>query len=186
MMNKRVIAGLGLLIVIAVGLVSLMPPGVKPVVIGDQARAFSLPNLEGKIQGLPEGKVVLLNFWATWCPPCRQEVPSMVELYDKYKDQGFEIVAVSVDKGKKEVVDFVKEQNMDFTVLHDASSAISQSYAVFRYPETFIIDKNGKILQHLNGAVEWGKPEFTDYIENLLAQPTIAPTTKALPTPAKG
>jgi peroxiredoxin len=185
-MNKRVIAALGLLVLLAIGLTSMMPPGVKPVVIGEQARAFSLPDLNGELQGLPEGKVILLNFWATWCPPCRQEVPSMVELYKKYKDKDFEIVAVSVDKGKSVVVDFVKEQKMDFTVLHDATAEVSQSYAVFRYPETFIIDKNGVIVQHLNGAVEWGDPEFSDYIDELLSKPIVAPVAKPLDSAEKG
>ena len=148
-----------------------MPDAVKPVRTGDVVKAISLPNLQGKLQGLPEGKVVLLNFWATWCPPCREEVPSMVKLYDKYKDQGFEIVAVSVDKRYDDVVQFVAEQKMSFMVLHDQESKVSRLYGVFRYPETFIVDRNGIVRHHLNGAVEWFEPKYLDYIEKLLAEP---------------
>ena len=170
-MNKRLMAALALVVVIGVVIVALMPEAVKPVRVGDLAKPISLPDLQGKLQGLPKGKIVLLNFWATWCPPCRKEVPSMVKLYNQFKGKGFEIVAVSVDRSRDDVVRFVKEQNMTFTVLHDVDSTTAQGYGVFRYPETFIIDRNGKIRQHLNGAVEWMEPEFTDYIEKLLAEP---------------
>ena len=169
-MNKRILAAFAVLVVVAVALSTLMPEAVKPVRAGDLAKPISLPNLQDKLQGLPEGKVVLLNFWATWCPPCRKEVPSMVKIYDKFKDKGFEIVAVSVDKSRDVVVKFVKEQNMNFTVLHDVNSSTAQQYGVFRYPKTFIIDRTGKVRQHLNGAVEWMEPEFMDYIEELLAE----------------
>jgi len=170
-MNKRILAALAMLVVVAVALSTLMPEAVKPVRAGDMTKPISLPDLQDKLEGLPEGKVVLLNFWATWCPPCRKEIPSMVKIYDKFKEKGFEIVAISVDKSRDDVVKFVKEQNMNFTVLHDVNSSTAQQYGVFRYPESFIIDRSGKVRQHLNGAVEWMEPEFVDYIEKLLAEP---------------
>jgi len=171
-MNKRVLVALGLVVVLVVGLSTLMPDAVKRPQVGEIAKEIALPNLAGVIQGLPKGKVVVLNFWATWCPPCRKEVPSMVRLYNTYKDQGLEIVAVSVDRSKSDVVAFVKEQHMNFTVLHDQDSAVSAQFGVFRYPETFIIGKDGKILKHLNGAVEWMDSSFTDYFEKILKNPT--------------
>ncbi|MDQ7005238.1 MAG: redoxin domain-containing protein [Ghiorsea sp.] len=170
-MNKRTIVALILFAGIAVALSFLMPDAVKPVRAGDAVKPINLPNLQGQLQGLPKGKVVLLNFWATWCPPCREEVPSMVRLYDQFKDQGFEIVAVSVDKRYDDVVQFVAEQNMTFMVLHDVDSTVSQNYGVFRYPESFIVDRNGVVRQHLGGAVEWMDAEYVDYIEKLLAEP---------------
>ena len=180
-MNNRVMIALGLIVVAVFSLTSLMPPGVKPVQLGDAAKPFTLPNLKGELHGLPEGKVVLLNFWATWCPPCRKEVPSMVDLYKKLEAKGFEIVAVSVDKRAEDVSRFVEEQKMNFTVLHDADSKISQQYGVFRYPETFIIDRDGIVRQHLNGAVEWGEPEFYDYIVKLLEQPVTVKVPETAP-----
>jgi len=172
-MNKRAFIAILLLIGVAVAIASLMPEGIQPVKIGDQVKTFVLPDLKGKAQSLPEGKVILLNFWATWCPPCRKEVPSMVKLYDKFKDKGFEIVAVSVDRNIEDITEFVTEQNMNFTVLHDKDSKVSHQYGVFRYPESLIVDSNGVVLQHLNGAVEWMEPQFHDYIEKLLNAPVV-------------
>jgi len=172
-MNKRTIMALGLVVVVMVGMSFLMPDAVKPVRDGDMVKPISLPNLQGKLEGIPEGKVVLLNFWATWCPPCREEVPSMVKLYDKFKAQGFEIVAVSVDKRYDDVVQFVAEQNMTFMVLHDQDSDVSRNYGVFRYPESFIVDRNGVVRKHLGGAVEWMDAEYIEYIDKLLAEPVV-------------
>ena len=178
-MNKRTMTALVLFAGVAVALSFLMPDAVKPVRAGDVAKPISLPNLQGKLQGLPEGKVVLLNFWATWCPPCREEIPSMVKIYDKFKDRGFEIVAVSVDKRYDDVVQFVAEQDMRFMVLHDVDSKVSASYGVFRYPESLIIDRNGVVRHHLGGAVEWMEPEFVGYIDKLLDEPISKKTEQA-------
>ncbi len=169
-MDKKLIAAIGLIVLIAVGISSFLPDGVKPMAVGEQVRPVSLPNLNNEIQGLPAGKVMLVNFWATWCPPCRKEVPSMVEVYEQLKGKGLEIVAISTDRSRSDVDKFVKEQNMSFTVLHDADSQVAQSYGVFRYPETFIVDKKGVVQQHLNGAVEWTDSQFVAYLEKLLAE----------------
>lgn len=169
-MDKKLIAAIGLIVLIAVGISSFLPEGVKPMAVGEQVRPVSLPNLNNEMQGLPTGKVMLVNFWATWCPPCRKEVPSMVEVYEKLKGKGLEIVAISTDRSRSDVDKFVKEQNMSFTVLHDADSQVAQSYGVFRYPETFIVDKKGVVQQHLNGAVEWTDSQFVAYLEKLLAE----------------
>ena len=170
-MNKRLLVAGVLLVALGVGILNFMPEGAKQVSVGEQDRGFSLPDLQGKLQGLPEGKVVLLNFWATWCPPCRKEVPSMVKVYNQLKDKGLEIVAISVDKRRDDVVKFVEEQGMNFTVLHDVDSKVAHQYSVFRYPETFIIDRKGVVRQHLTGAVEWMDDEFYQYLETLLAEP---------------
>jgi len=170
-MNKRLLTAGALLVMIGIAILNFMPEGAKPVSIGEVDQGFSLPDLQGQLHGLPEGKVVLLNFWATWCPPCRKEVPSMVKVYNKLKEKGLDIVAVSVDKRRDDVVKFVKEQEMNFTVLHDVDSKVAHQYRVFRYPETFIIDRNGVVRQHLTGAVEWMDAEFYEYLEALLAEP---------------
>ncbi|MDX8395976.1 MAG: TlpA disulfide reductase family protein [Mariprofundaceae bacterium] len=137
------------------------------------ASAFSLPDLAGKLQGLPKGDVVLLNFWATWCPPCRKEMPSMAKLHRKYADQGLNIIAVSVDRDRDDLSTFVREYNLPFTVLHDAESKVSHEYAVFRYPETFLIDRQGNIREHLVGAIEWMNPLILNKIEILLNEKKV-------------
>lgn len=109
---------------------------------------FELPNLEGTLvkSNEMEGKVVLVDFWATWCPPCRQMIPELKQLYDKYKDRGFEILAISLDEGGAETVkNFVQNLNIDYPVLlgdRDITRKFGQINAI---PTSFIIDKEGNI-----------------------------------------
>ena len=141
------------------------PASVRP---GEQRADFMLPDVQGVMQSLPKGEVVLLNFWATWCPPCRKEIPSMAALHDKYGEQGLKIVAVSVDRELGNLKAFMQEHRMPFQVLHDADSTVSRSYGVFRYPESFLIDRNGTVLYHLIGAKEWMSRPVLDTIESML------------------
>ena len=148
-----------------------LPQAPAAVRISEAGAGFKLPDLQGVMQTLPEGEVVLLNFWATWCPPCRKEIPSMVELHEKYAAQGLKVVAVSVDQNRDHLSGFVREQQMPFQVLHDADSLVSQGYGVFRYPESFLIDKQGKVRYHLLGAVDWMSEPLMKTIEGMLAEP---------------
>jgi len=145
-----------------------LPEAKKKVSVGDTALEFSLPDLQGKAQSLPKGDVILLNFWATWCPPCRQEMPSMVELSKEYAAKGLKVVAVSVDRDGKALNDFVKEYQLPFLVLHDVDSTVSKKYGVYRYPETFLIDRDGRVQAHLVGAIEWMSAPMRKKIEDLL------------------
>lgn len=151
-----------------------LPEAQKKVTVGGTPLAFSLPDLQGKKHDLPKSGVILLNFWATWCPPCRQEMPSMVELSRKYADQGLKVVAVSVDRDADALKGFVKEYQLPFLVLHDVDSAVSQRYGVYKYPETFLIDREGKVQAHLIGAIEWMAEDVQKHIEDLLHGKKIA------------
>ena len=148
-----------------------LPKPEASVKISEASTGFVLPDLQGNMQSLPVGEVVLLNFWATWCPPCRKEIPSMIELHEKFAAQGLKVVAVSVDQSRDHLSSFVREQKMPFQVLHDADSAVSHGYGVFRYPESFLIDKQGKVRYHLLGAVEWMSEPLQKTIEGMLAEP---------------
>jgi len=148
-----------------------LPEAPASVRQGDYLTEFSLPDVKGVMQSAPEGEVLLLNFWATWCPPCRQEIPSMARLHDKYAAQGLKIVAVSVDQHRDKLIDFMKEYRMPFMVLQDADSAVSHQYGVFRYPESFLIDRDGKVIKHLVGAVDWMSEPITRTIDDMLAEP---------------
>jgi len=174
-MLKRfiIVAGLiGLLLGLAF---FALPEAQKKIDQGDQAMAFELPDLQAQLQILPKGEVVLLNFWATWCPPCRQEMPSMANLYKKYQAQGLKIVAVSVDKDAKALVKFVDEYQLPFMVLHGQKGSVSTSYGVFRYPESFLIDRQGRVQSHIVGAVDWMSDSMQKDIQKLLqGQPLIA------------
>ncbi len=147
-----------------------LPGPAGKVTVGEVAPDFSLPDLHGVQRHLPKGKVVLLNFWATWCPPCRKEIPSMVDLDEKLKDKGLAVIGASVDKDGDQLTGFVREYGVPFEVLRDADSTVSRRYGVFRYPETFLIDRKGVVRYHLVGAVEWTNPAVINTIDKLLAE----------------
>jgi len=167
-MLKRWLSMGALLAVIGVATWYALPSAQSKVAEGRTAPVFSLPDLDGHLKQLPKGQVVLLNFWATWCPPCRQEMPSMVTLYNKMKSQGLKVVAVSVDQDSSELASFVREYSLPFEVLHDKSNAVSQRYGVYRYPESFLIDRQGRVRYHLVGSVEWMSPKVVNTIKNML------------------
>lgn len=173
MLGRWLFMGTLVVVIAAVAWVGL-PEAKKKVTVGDTALDFSLLDLHGKKQALPKGEVVLLNFWATWCPPCRQEMPSMVELSKAYADKGLKVVAVSVDRDAMALNNFAKEYNLPFLVLHDKDSKISANYGVYRYPETFLIDREGHIQAHLIGAIEWMSAPVRKNIEALLAGKDLA------------
>ena len=118
---------------------------------------FSLVNLDAKIVQFSDyrGKIVFLNFWATWCAPCRIEMPAMQKLYDKYKNKDFAMVAVSLKESGKEVRSFFKENKLTFTALVDPKGKVAQTYRVISIPTTLIVDKNGLIIGYAIGPRDW-------------------------------
>ncbi|RLB76279.1 MAG: TlpA family protein disulfide reductase [Deltaproteobacteria bacterium] len=135
------------------------------------AADFTLTNMQGEQVSLSQyrGKVVILNFWATWCPPCREEMPSMERLYQKYKDQGLVILAVSADEnGKKAVSQFLQKTPYSFPILLDSDNIAQNAYGVFRFPESFIIDRNGMVVQKIIGGRDWLSGSTYELINFLL------------------
>ena len=138
-----------------------------------EAPDFISENLRGGNTGLVDykGKIVLLNFWATWCMPCRAEMPGMETLWQKYKEQGLVIAAVSVDEGSRGRIEtFTKLFDLSFPVLLDPESKVSDLYKVSNMPTSFLIDRNGKIVSRIVGTEEWTSPEAIQLVEELLAQ----------------
>jgi cytochrome c biogenesis protein CcmG, thiol:disulfide interchange protein DsbE len=115
------------------------------------------------------GKVVFLNFWATWCEPCREEMPSMERLHRAYKDRGLAVVAISLDSQGASVVNpFVKKLGLSFPVGLDPKMAVRETYGVWAVPSTFIIDRKGKRVLFANGSREWDGTAAHALIESLL------------------
>ncbi len=112
-----------------------------------QKADFTLADLHGKLWHLSDlqGKVVLVNFWATWCPPCRKEMPDLQALYDKYKDQGFVVLSIS-DEGKEKVAPFIKERNISYPVLLDPGRKVNELYQVDGIPKSFVYNRDGKLV----------------------------------------
>ena len=138
---------------------------------GDVAPNFQLRDMNGQMVTLSElrGKVVLLNFWATWCGPCRVEMPAMEELYRSYSRADFEILAVSTDaQGVAVTRPFQQENHLSFPILHDADFRIGLTYGARSLPMTFMIDRQGIVRQQIFGARDWGAPEAHQLINMLV------------------
>jgi len=135
---------------------------------------FTFPGLDGKKVSLYDykGKVVLVNIWATWCPPCVEEMPSMEKLYRKFKGENFEILAVSIDEpGLKAVAPFMKKSNLTFPALIDSEGAIKAVYGITGIPESFIIDQQGILLKKIVGPVDWATPNIFRFFRDLIQKP---------------
>ena len=138
-------------------------------------RDFSLPLVTsspvmGRTQSLSslKGKVVFLNFWATWCPPCREEMPSMEALYKGYREKGLEILAVNSGENQQEVLSFLSNKEFSFTVVLDSDSKTSRAYGIQAFPTSFIIDREGNIVARVVGSMNWDVPNIRAALEMLL------------------
>jgi thiol-disulfide isomerase/thioredoxin len=151
------------------------PP--KPIAAPD----FNLENLSGKRMSLKDfrGKVVFLNFWATWCVPCRDEMPVMEKLQREFKDQGLVIVAVNFREDNQAVRRFFKELGLTFESLLDPDGAVSEQYGASSLPLTYFIDRDGRFVGKAIGIRPWDRADFKDFIRGLLRQqPPAGPATQ--------
>ncbi|MDR0451694.1 MAG: TlpA family protein disulfide reductase [Treponema sp.] len=131
---------------------------------------FSLKLVDGKTVTLSalKGKVVFLNFWATWCPPCRAEMPSMEILYRRFRDQGLELLAVDLMENGKAVSDFLSDNKLSFPAALDSNGRVGSDYGIQAIPATFIVDRDGKIILYAAGARNWSAPAVIAAFEELL------------------
>lgn len=139
---------------------------------GEQNRALHLENIKGGKVSLSDyqGKVVLLNFWASWCPPCVHEMPSMARLKDQLAGQPFEILAVNLAESKQAIQAFTKAHPVNFPILLDQTGSAVQSWQVFAYPSTYLIDKTGQIRYALFGGTEWDQASHIEKVKALLSE----------------
>lgn len=116
------------------------------------------------------GHVTLINIWATWCGPCKAEMPSMERLYQKYRDRGFRVAATSIDDGAPEpVLAYARQMGFSFDILHDRRGDVQQAYQTVGVPESFLLDRHGRIAYMALGAETWDSPENRQRVEKLLA-----------------
>ena len=171
---------LGVVALLGGGLVAatrFMGDELFPVSVGSPAPDFHAATLDTTVPARTKtladyrGQVVLLNVWATWCGPCRVEMPSIEALHRAYGPQGLHVVAVSIDDSgqEKTVRDFVRELGLTFEILHDPSGAIQKSYQTTGVPETFVIGTDGTIRKKLIGAADWNSPANRALVAQLLA-----------------
>jgi cytochrome c biogenesis protein CcmG, thiol:disulfide interchange protein DsbE len=142
--------------------------GSRPPRIGTAAPNFSVQDADRKITLSDlHGKVVVLNFWATWCAPCVEEMPSLVQLQQRFKDKGLSVVGVSIDVDGNAYHKFLKDYKVDFVTVRDPDQKTANLYGTFKWPETYIIDRDGIVRRKFIGAVEWSQPEIVDFLNKL-------------------
>lgn len=143
--------------------------------VGFKAPGFTARNLKGQRVQLADyqGRVVLLNLWATWCGPCRVEMPGLENLYRRFRSEGLEILAVSLDKGSSTdpVQKFVDEYQLSFPVLVDPDGQVERLYNTFTIPTTYVIDRKGMVVAEVDGAKNWESQETFEALEYLLKAP---------------
>ncbi len=142
--------------------------GGRPPKIGTAAPDFTVQDSDRKVS-LQEfrGKIVVLNFWATWCPPCVDEMPSLVQMQQKMKNKGVEVLAVSVDADQSAYQSFLKSYKVDLLTVRDPEQKSNNLYGTFKFPETYIIDRQGTLRRKFIGAIDWGQPEILEYLAKL-------------------
>jgi cytochrome c biogenesis protein CcmG, thiol:disulfide interchange protein DsbE len=142
--------------------------GSRPPRIGTAAPAFTVQDSDGKLALADfHGKVIVLNFWASWCAPCVEEMPSLVQLQQRFKDKGITVVGVSIDVDGDAYHKFLKDYKIDFPTVRDPDQKASSLYGSFKWPETYIIDRDGVVRRKFIGAVEWSQPEIVDFLNKL-------------------
>lgn len=138
---------------------------------GDVAPDFSLTSLQGKPVSLSSfrGRVVMVHFWATWCPPCVEEMPTLESLARTFADRDFDILAVSVDEGGEvAVAPFMKKNRLSLPVLLNPDHSAATLYGTFKFPETYLVDREGLVVKKLIGPVDWTHPDAQQFIREML------------------
>jgi len=140
-----------------------------PVEIGERAPDFTLPALpQGSLSLHDFGRhVVVLNFWATWCPPCVEETPSLEKFAEQMRLQGVAVMGVSVDQDGAALQTFAAEQHLSFPILRDPDQSVANRYGTFQFPETYIVDQDGRVAEKLIGAVDWQDPRLITFVQEL-------------------
>lgn len=134
------------------------------------APLFTLPDLAGKSVSLSsfKGRVVLVDFWATWCPPCRESIPAIKKLHTEYAPKGLEVLGISVDENPAAVGPFVKKNEIPYTILLGGESDVSERYSVRGIPAIYLVDQSGNVVRHWVGYDPSFQKEWRETIDQLL------------------
>lgn len=146
--------------------------GERPPVVGTAAADFSLVDLEGKVHRLSDyrGKVVLLNFWATWCKPCTTEMPAMQATYDRLREQGFIVLAVNELEDEAKVREHIRAYSHTFPVLLDSNNRVANMYGVFGLPVSVFVDPQGIVQEYVKGGL-LTEQRIADVVSRIKVQP---------------
>lgn len=162
-------SALGILVA-ALIMVTISTLEQRIVQAGETAPSFQITTDAGQTVSVNSfgGKLLVLNFWATWCPPCVQEMPSLVAFAEQMKAKGVVVLGVSVDKNEKTYKQFLQNARVTFVTARDPDANISSSYGTFKYPETYVIDQKGNVLEKFIGPENWSDPKVIERISRHL------------------
>jgi cytochrome c biogenesis protein CcmG, thiol:disulfide interchange protein DsbE len=169
--NREAILASLMVVLSAVLIFRLVPYfRVYNVDAGDKAPGFNLTADDGTGVRLDDyrGKYVLLNFWATWCPPCVEELPSLNGVYEQLRERGLVVLGVSVDEDKDLYQRFLEAHRVSFPTVRDPERSVSSRYGTTQYPETYLIDRQGVVIRKYVAGQNWRRPEILNYLQSLL------------------
>lgn len=160
-------AGIGLLTIVFVYVI-YAAIHERVVLAGDSAPDFTITADNGQTVSLPDfkGKLLVLNFWASWCQPCVQETPSLSQFAQQFADKGVVVLGVSVDKDQRAYNAFVQRFHPAFLTVRE--NKLHEDFGTFMYPETYIIDAKGKVVKKIAEAADWNDPQLAQYVNSLL------------------
>ncbi|WP_434928852.1 TlpA family protein disulfide reductase [Shewanella sp. HL-SH8] len=150
----------------------LMSINAQALTVGDAAPDFTLKNMQGNNLNLAEqrGEIILINFWASWCGPCRKEMPVLQKLQDKYQDLGVQVWGINVEQENQAGKDFLADLDLSFSIFFDETNALSKSYQVEAMPTTVMIDRDGKVRHIFRGYKDGYEKKYADAIKKLIRE----------------
>ena len=149
---------------------SVSAPGGSALRLGERAPDFELLSESGQTIRLSDfrGQFLVLNFWASWCPPCVEEIPSLVRFQDHFASRGLVVLGISVDENRSAYEQFLQKAGRHFLTARDAEGKIPRDYGTIKLPETYLIDARGKVVEKIVGAIDWMEPPVLAHVEGLL------------------
>jgi cytochrome c biogenesis protein CcmG/thiol:disulfide interchange protein DsbE len=142
--------------------------GSRPPHIGDAARDFTVQDSDRKVTlNQFHGQILVLNFWATWCPPCIEELPSLVTMQERMRGRGVVVLGVSIDVDGDAYHRFIKQRDVNFLTVRDPEQKVATMYGTTGWPETYVIDREGVLRRKFVGAVDWNSQEVTQFLSQL-------------------
>jgi cytochrome c biogenesis protein CcmG, thiol:disulfide interchange protein DsbE len=142
--------------------------GTRPPHIGDAARDFSVQDSDRKVSlNQFRGQVLVLNFWATWCPPCVEELPSLMSMQQRTRAKGVVVLGISIDVDDDAYHRFLKQRNVNFLTVRDPDQKVASMYGTSGWPETYLIDRQGRLRRKFVGPVDWNSPDIVQLLSQL-------------------
>lgn len=142
--------------------------GSRPPRIGDSARDFTVRDSDRQVTlSQFRGQVLVLNFWATWCPPCVAELPSLMSMQERTRAQGVVVLGVSIDVDEDAYHRFLKQRQVNFLTVRDPEQKVADLYGTAGWPETYIIDRQGMLRRKFVGPIDWSSPEVVQFLGRL-------------------